>query len=116
MRLVDSAVARCWFSMPSLSILSHRPAALLYFGAEGLVRGSASLALRLGLTPLVVELTVVTMGTSIPEVLVGVKAALQNQVDIALGNVVGANIFNILGILGVASLEVPLSAPEDQPV
>ena len=102
--------------MPSLSILSHRPAALLYFGAEGLVRGSASLALRLGLTPLVVELTVVAMGTSIPEVLMGVKAALQNQVDIALGNVVGANIFNILGILGVASLEVPLSAPEDQPV
>jgi cation:H+ antiporter len=82
--------------------------ALLYFGAEGLVRGSASLALRLGLTPLVVGLTVVAMGTSMPEVLVSVKAALQNQGDLAVGNVVGSNIFNIGAILGATALLAPM--------
>jgi cation:H+ antiporter len=82
--------------------------ALLYFGAEGLVRGSASLALRLGLTPLVVGLTVVAMGTSMPEVLVSVKAALQGRGDLAMGNVVGSNIFNIGAILGITALLSPM--------
>jgi len=82
--------------------------ALLYCGAEGLVRGSASLALRLGLTPLVVGLTVVAMGTSMPEVLVSVKAALQHRGDLAVGNVVGSNIFNIGAILGITALLAPM--------
>ena len=82
--------------------------ALLYFGAEGLVRGSASLALRLGLTPLVVGLTVVAMGTSMPEVLVSVKAALEGRGDLAVGNVVGSNIFNIGVILGLTALLSPM--------
>jgi cation:H+ antiporter len=81
---------------------------LLYFGAEGLVRGSASLALRLGLTPLVVGLTVVAMGTSMPEVLVSVKAALQDRGDLAVGNVVGSNLFNIGAILGITALLSPM--------
>jgi cation:H+ antiporter len=81
---------------------------LLYLGAEGLVRGSASLALRLGLTPLVVGLTVVAMGTSMPELLVSVKAALQHRGDLALGNVVGSNIFNIGAILGITALLAPM--------
>lgn len=81
---------------------------LLYFGAEGLVRGSASLALRLGLTPLVVGLTVVAMGTSMPEVLVSVKAALQGRGDLSVGNVVGSNIFNIGAILGITALLSPM--------
>jgi cation:H+ antiporter len=81
---------------------------LLYFGAEGLVRGSASLALRLGLTPLVVGLTVVAMGTSMPEVLVSVKAAMQGRGDLAVGNVVGSNIFNIGVILGLTALLSPM--------
>lgn len=80
---------------------------LLYFGAEGLVRGSASLALRLGLTPLVVGLTVVAMGTSMPEVLVSVKAAMQGRGDLAVGNVVGSNIFNVGAILGLTALLSP---------
>ncbi len=81
---------------------------LLYFGAEGLVRGSASLALRLGLTPLVVGLTVVAMGTSMPEVLVSVKAAMQGRGDLAVGNVVGSNIFNVGAILGLTALLSPM--------
>jgi cation:H+ antiporter len=81
---------------------------LLYFGAEGLVRGSASLALRFGLTPLVVGLTVVAMGTSMPEVMVSVKATLAGRGDLAVGNVVGSNLFNIGVILGLTALLSPM--------
>jgi cation:H+ antiporter len=81
---------------------------LLYLGAESLVRGSTSMALRLGLTPLVVGLTVVAYGTSTPELAVSVKAALQGNGVIALGNVVGSNICNLGLILGLAALICPL--------
>lgn len=80
----------------------------LTLGAEGLVRGSASLALRLGLTPLVIGLTVVAFGTSTPELVVSLESALNNQPDIALGNVVGSNIFNIGIILGLTALICPI--------
>jgi cation:H+ antiporter len=83
---------------------------LLYFGAEGLVTGSARLALRLGLAPLVVGLTVVAYGTSAPEFVVSVKASLAGQSDLAVGNVVGSNIFNIAVVLGLASLVRPATA------
>ncbi len=81
---------------------------LLTLGAEGLVRGSASLALRAGITPLVVGLTVVAFGTSSPELVVSTKAAYAGQGGIALGNVVGSNIFNIAVILGLSALVRPL--------
>jgi cation:H+ antiporter len=81
---------------------------LLFFGGEGLVRGSSALALRLGLTPLVVGLTVVAFGTSSPELVVSLKAALAGKGDIAIGNVVGSNIFNIGFILGLTALICPL--------
>jgi len=81
---------------------------LLYFGAEFLVRGGSSLALRFGVPPLVVGLTVVAYGTSAPECVVSIKSALQNQGDIAIGNVIGSNIFNIAIILGFAALIRPL--------
>jgi cation:H+ antiporter len=83
--------------------------ALLYFGAEGLVRGSASLALRLGLSPLVVGLTVVAFGTSSPELMVSLRAALAGQGDISVGNVVGSNICNIGLILGLCALITALA-------
>ena len=82
--------------------------ALLYFGGEYLVKGSSSLALQLGVTPLLVGLTVVAFGTSSPEMAVSVKAGLSGVGDVALGNVVGSNIFNILGILGIAALVQPM--------
>jgi cation:H+ antiporter len=82
---------------------------LLYFGAEGLVRGSSSLALRLGLSPLVVGLTVVAFGTSSPELVVSLKAALDGQGAISVGNVVGSNICNIGLILGLCAMITPIA-------
>lgn len=81
---------------------------LLYFGAEGLVGGSSSLALRLGLSPLLVGLTVVAFGTSTPELTVSLLAALDGQGAISVGNVVGSNICNIGLILGLSALVRPL--------
>lgn len=81
---------------------------LLTAGAEGLVRGAASSARRLGLSPLVIGLTVVAFGTSTPEFVVSLRAGLSGQSAIALGNVVGSNIGNIALILGGAALIAPL--------
>ena len=77
---------------------------ILIAGAELLVRGASRLAAGFGISPLVVGLTVVAFGTSAPELAVSVGAALSGQADIALGNVVGSNIFNVLFILGVSAL------------
>jgi len=81
---------------------------LLYFGADWLVKGAITLALHLGLSPLIVGLTVVALGTSIPEALVSVQAAIGHQGGIAIGNVVGSNILNIAMILGLSALISPL--------
>jgi cation:H+ antiporter len=81
---------------------------LLYFGADWLVQGAITLALHLGLSPLIVGLTVVALGTSIPEALVSVQAAIGHQGGIAIGNVVGSNILNIAMILGLSALISPL--------
>jgi cation:H+ antiporter len=81
---------------------------LLFFGADWLVQGAVTLALHLGLSPLIVGLTVVALGTSVPEALVSVQAALGHQGGIALGNVIGSNILNIALILGLSSLIIPL--------
>ncbi|MGE0386055.1 MAG: calcium/sodium antiporter [Gammaproteobacteria bacterium] len=81
---------------------------LLIAGGELLVRGASKLAVSLGISPLVVGLTVVAFGTSSPEFAVSLQAAVSGQVDIAFGNVVGSNIFNVLFILGISALIVPL--------
>ena len=80
----------------------------LIVGARSLVRGASKLALSLGVSPLVIGLTVVSMGTSAPEVAVSVGAALQGRTDMAVGNVIGSNIFNVLFILGLSALIAPL--------
>ena len=80
----------------------------LILGAELLVRGSSRLAASFGVSPLVIGLTVVGFGTSAPELAVCLDAALTGNADIALGNVVGSNIFNVLFILGVSALIAPL--------
>ena len=80
----------------------------LVAGAQLLVRGASRLALSLGISPLVVGLTVVAFGTSAPELAVSVRSSWGGQVDIALGNVVGSNIFNVLFILGLSALVAPL--------
>lgn len=81
---------------------------LLVAGAEALVRGAGKLALSFGISPLVVGLTVVAFGTSSPEMAVSVQSAYAGKVDIAIGNVVGSNIFNVWFILGVCALILPL--------
>jgi cation:H+ antiporter len=81
---------------------------LLYFGANWLVQGAITLALHLGLSPLIVGLTVVALGTSVPEALVSVQAAIGHQGGIALGNVIGSNILNIALILGLSAFFNPL--------
>ena len=83
--------------------------ALLYYGAEWLVKGSSELALRVGISPLIVGLTIVAFGTSAPELLVSVKANMQTppEGDFALGNVVGSNICNLALVLGIAALIKP---------
>ena len=81
---------------------------VLILGAELLVRGSSKLAAAVGISPLVIGLTVVALGTSSPELAVSIQSALTGQADIALGNVVGSNIFNVLLILGLSALITPL--------
>jgi cation:H+ antiporter len=85
---------------------------LLVTGGELLVRGAARLAAGMGVSPLVVGLTVVAFGTSSPELAVSVQAGLAGNADIAVGNVIGSNIFNVLFILGVSALVVPLAVSE----
>ena len=81
---------------------------MLYFGADWLVQGAVTIALHFGLSPLLVGLTVVALGTSLPEALVSVQASLDNQGGMALGNVIGSNILNIALILGISALIQPL--------
>jgi cation:H+ antiporter len=82
--------------------------AALSVGAEVLVRGASQLAVRIGISPLVVGLTVVAFGTSAPEFVVSLGAALKGEADVAIGNVVGSNICNVLLILGLAAMIVAL--------
>jgi cation:H+ antiporter len=83
--------------------------ALLVIGANMLIHGASRIAAALGVSPLVIGLTVVPFGTSAPELVVSVRAALGGNADVALGNVVGSNTFNVLFILGVSALLVPLA-------
>ncbi len=81
---------------------------LLLGGADVLIRGATAIARRLGISPLLVGLTIVSLGTSAPEVAVSVTSAYHGEADMALGNVLGSNIFNILAILGSSALVAPL--------
>ena len=83
--------------------------ALLTFGGEALIRGSLAAARRLGISPLLSGLVIVGFGTSAPELVVSVNAAIDGRPDIAIGNVVGSNIGNILLVLGICAVITPLS-------
>ena len=86
--------------------------ALLVGGAESLVRGASRLAATMGISPIVIGLTVVAFGTSAPELTVSVSSSLDGDADVALGNVIGSNIFNVLVILGVAAMIAPLTVSQ----
>jgi cation:H+ antiporter len=93
--------------LPNLLLFAVGLAALVA-GARLLVRGASRLALTLGVSPLVIGLTIVSMGTSAPELAVSVGAAAAGRTDMAVGNVVGSNVFNVLFILGLSALIAPL--------
>jgi len=97
------------FMEPMTLVLFILGFVLLTIGADVLVRGASELAENLGISRLIVGLTVVAFGTSAPELAVNIQSAWANQPDIAIGNVVGSNILNILLVLGVAALIAPLS-------
>jgi cation:H+ antiporter len=85
---------------------------LIIIGAEALVRSASRLAAVLGISPLVIGLTVVAFGTSLPELSVSIKASISDQAGITLGSVIGSNIFNVLFILGASALIVPLTVSQ----
>lgn len=87
--------------------------ALAIAGAWLLVEGALGLAALFGVADTVIGLTIVAVGTSLPELVASVVASLRRQGDIALGNILGSNIYNVLGILGVTALVHPLSVPEE---
>lgn len=80
---------------------------VLVAGAELLVRGATRVSATTGISPLVIGLTIVAGGTSLPEVATSIVAAVRGERDIAVGNVVGSNLFNILGVLGLSALLAP---------
>lgn len=81
---------------------------VLILGADKLVDGASSLASKLGIPNIVIGLTIVAFGTSAPELVVNVFAASNNNTEIVLGNIIGSNLFNVLGILGICSIIYPL--------
>jgi cation:H+ antiporter len=83
---------------------------MLVFGARFLVEAAIDIAKAFGLSEAVIGLTIVAVGTSLPEFATSLVAALKKEADIAVGNIVGSNIFNILGILGISSAVTPLSS------
>jgi cation:H+ antiporter len=82
---------------------------MLYYGAEWIVKGSAGIARRLGLSSLVIGLTVVAFGTSLPELIISIIAAIEGSSSIAIGNVIGSNIANVGLVLGLSALIFPVS-------
>ena len=85
----------------------------IVIGANLLVEGAVALARRVGISETVIGLTIVAVGTSLPELATSVVAALRRHGDVALGNVIGSNIFNLLGILGVTALYRPIAVPDE---
>ena len=83
--------------------------ALIIFGANWLVDGASSIAKKFGLSEFIIGVTIVGIGTSAPEMVVSILSAIQGKADMAIGNVVGSNIFNTLMILGITALIAPLA-------
>ena len=86
---------------------------LAIFGAGWLVDGAVVLASAAGVSETVIGLTVVAVGTSLPELIACIVAVIRKHADVALGNIVGSNIYNILGILGVTALIKPIEVPAE---
>ena len=101
-------------SAPWLKIIGFLIVGLigLPLGADFLVQGAANMARVIGISETVIGLTLVAVGTSLPELATSVIAAFKKQADVAMGNVIGSNVFNLLGIIGVAGLVGPIPVPD----
>ena len=86
--------------------------ALILLGANGLTDGAAAVAKRFNISDLVIGLTIVAFGTSAPELVISCMAALGGSADMAIGNVVGSNVFNVLMIVGVTAMVLPIKVGE----
>jgi len=104
----DSESSQSKFNNPVInSLLVVMGLGLLILGSKWFLDGAISIAQALGLSELIIGLTIVAAGTSMPEVVTSVLAALRSERDIAVGNVVGSNIFNVLGVLGISAIIAP---------
>ena len=97
--------------LPGQLVLIGGGLALLVVGSNWLVEAAVSLARQFGISELVIGLTIIAAGTSLPEVATSVLATLRGERDIAVGNVVGSSVFNILGVLGLSAVVAPVSLP-----
>ncbi len=107
----DGPVKKGWVPIASGVALAAVGIAVTILGARLLVDGSVTIARSLGVSDTLIGLTIVAVGTSLPELVTSVIAALRRHADIAIGNIVGSNIYNILGILGVTALIKPIAIP-----
>lgn len=105
----DPAPGALWLSL----LFAFAGLGLLVWGADLLVEGAISTARVAGISESVIGLTIVAIGTSLPELVATLAAALKGRSDVAFGNIVGSNLYNILGILGVTALIQPLAIPVD---
>lgn len=108
----DPAPVALWLS----ALFAFGGLTLLILGADLLVEGAIALARLAGLSETVIGLTIVAVGTSLPELVASLVAALKGKPDVAFGNIVGSNIYNILGILGITALVHPVAIPTDMGV
>ncbi|MFH2143955.1 MAG: calcium/sodium antiporter [Bacteroidota bacterium] len=86
----------------------------LYFGSELLVKNASSIALKFNVSERIISITIISFGTSVPELAASLAAALKKEMDISIGNIIGSNLFNILGILGITSLIHPIKGIDPQ--
>ncbi|NNC47209.1 MAG: calcium/sodium antiporter [Sphingomonas sp.] len=100
-------------SLALLLLMTAGGIAAVIFGAQYLIEGAVTLARGMGISEAVIGLTVVAVGTSLPELVACTAAAIKKEPDVALGNIVGSSIYNIFGILGITAAIVPLGAPPE---
>jgi len=108
-QLVRPATRSFWLS----ALVAAAGVALVVLGANWIVSGSTAIARSIGISETIIGLTIVAVGTSLPELAASIAAALRRQTDIAFGNIIGSNIFNILGILGATSVVLPIAIPKN---
>ena len=111
--LIGHIFAKARFSIPVSVLLLLVSSAGLYFGATWLVDSAESIAIRLGVSERVISVSIIAFGTSLPELATSFMAAVKKQLDISIGNIIGSNIFNIFGIIGITSIIKTLPVGSD---